>query len=114
MEHAAEQRLHQAVVVQLTVVQLTTAQLTVEGTMAQLQRAIWVADRGPSQEVWLARSSARVVTDSSARHSQENPIQTYRVTPAIALQQRFDALVMCNFTPRSPSELPPWQWVSCN
>ena len=80
--------------------------------MAQLQRAIWLADR-PSQEVWLARSSTRVVNDST-RPSQENPLQIYRVTPAIALQQRFDALVMCNFTPRSPSELPPWQWVSCN
>ena len=83
--------------------------------MAQLQRAIWLADR-PSQEVWIARCSARIATDSSSTRpsSQEVPIQINRVTPAIALQQRFDALVMCNFTPRSPSELPPPQWVSCN
>ena len=81
--------------------------------MAQLQRAIWLADR-PSQEVWLARCSARIATDSSSTRpsSQEVPLQI-RVTPAIALQQRFDALVMCNFTPRSPRELPRPQWVSC-
>ena len=81
--------------------------------MAQLQRAIWLADR-PSQEVWLARCSARIATDSSSTRpsSQEVPLQINRVTPAIALQQRFDALVMCNFTPRSPRELPRPQWVS--
>ena len=81
--------------------------------MAQLQRAIWLADR-PSQEVWLARCSARIATDSSSTRpsSQEVPFQINRVTPAIALQQRFDALVMCNFTPRSPRELPKPQWVS--
>ena len=80
--------------------------------MEQLQRAIWLADRRPSQEVWLARCSARVVTDSSTRTSQEIPIEINGAAPAIALQQRFDALVMCNFTPRSPRELPKPQWVS--
>ena len=80
--------------------------------MEQLQRAIWLADRRPSQEVWLARCSARVVTDSSTRTSQEIPNEINGAAPAIALQQRFDALVMCNFTPRSPRELPRPQWVS--
>ena len=90
------------------------AQFTFEETMAQLQRAIWLADR-PSQEVWLARCSARVATDSSTQPNQEVPIQgvqTNRVTRASALQQRFDAFVMCDFTPRSPRELPRPDWVS--
>tara|TARA_B100000795_G_scaffold37568_1_gene24772 strand:+ start:104 stop:466 length:363 start_codon:yes stop_codon:yes gene_type:complete len=39
-------------------------------------------------------------------------IQTNRVTRASALQQRFDAFVMCDFTPRSPRELPRPQWIS--
>jgi len=34
------------------------------------------------------------------------------ITPPSPLQQKFDALVMCNFTPRKPSELPVSQWVS--
>ena len=82
--------------------------------MAQLQRAIWLADR-PSQEVCLARCSARVATDSSTQPNQEVPIQgvqTNRVTRASGLQQRFDAFVMCDFTPRSPRELPRPDWVS--
>ena len=31
-----------------------------------------------------------------------------------ALQAKFHALVMCNFTPRNPNELPPSRWVSYN
>ena len=34
------------------------------------------------------------------------------ITPPSPLQQKFDTLVMCNFTPRKPSELPVSQWVS--
>ncbi len=36
------------------------------------------------------------------------------ITPPSPLQQKFDALVMCNFTPRKPSELPVSRWVSCD
>ena len=44
--------------------------------------------------------------------NQEVVIHINGAAPPSALQQRFDALVMCNFTPRSPSELPRPQWVS--
>ena len=33
--------------------------------------------------------------------------------PGSPLQRRFEALVMCNFTPRRPSTLPVSRWVSC-
>ena len=33
--------------------------------------------------------------------------------PGSSLQQKFEALVMCNFTPRRPSTLPLARWVSC-
>ena len=36
------------------------------------------------------------------------------ITPPSPLQQKFDALIMCNFTPRKPSELPVLRWVSCD
>ena len=38
--------------------------------------------------------------------------QPHRIWDPSALQARFNALVMCNFTPRNPSELPPSRWVS--
>ena len=44
--------------------------------------------------------------------NQEVVIHINGAAPPSALQQRFDALVMCNFTPRNPSELPRPQWVS--
>ena len=44
--------------------------------------------------------------------NQEVVIHINGAAPPSALQQRFDALVMCDFTPRSPSELPRPQWVS--
>ena len=34
--------------------------------------------------------------------------------PPGALQHRFQTLVMCNFTPRRPRELPTSRWVSLN
>ena len=34
--------------------------------------------------------------------------------PPSALQHRFQTLVMCNFTPRRPRELPTSRWVSLN
>ena len=33
--------------------------------------------------------------------------------PGSPLQRKFEALVMCNFTPRRPSTLPVSRWVSC-
>ena len=44
--------------------------------------------------------------------SQEAPIEISGVAPPSALQQKFAALVMCNFTPMPPSVLPKSQWVS--
>ena len=85
-----------------------------EETMSKLQRAIWLADR-PAQEHWLARCS--FANSSSSRPSQEVPVARINVAAPPrhapkALKQRFEALVMCDFTPRHPSDLPQSQWVS--
>ena len=53
--------------------------------MAQLQPAIYLADR---------------------------PAEELKKKPADDLKQRFVELVMCDFTPRHPSELPASRWVS--
>ena len=45
--------------------------------------------------------------------SQEPATITFEITPPSPLQLKFDALVMCNFTPRRPSTLPVSRWVSC-
>eukprot|EP00964_Phaeocystis_antarctica_P078048 scaffold48533_cov57-Phaeocystis_antarctica.AAC.3 len=83
-----------------------------EETMSKLQRAIWLADR-PAQEHWLARCS--FANSSSSRPSQEVPVARINVAAPPrhapkALKQRFEALVMCDFTPRHPSDLPQSQW----
>ena len=53
--------------------------------MAQLQPTIYLADR---------------------------PAEELRQKPADDLKQKFVELVMCDFTPRHPSELPASRWVS--
>jgi hypothetical protein len=45
--------------------------------------------------------------------SQEPATVPIEITPPSPLQLKFDALVMCNFTPRRPSTLPVSRWVSC-
>jgi hypothetical protein len=55
---------------------------------------------------------------SSQAHGCSQPNQepatiTFEITPPSPLQLKFDALVMCNFTPRRPSTLPVSRWVSC-
>ena len=42
------------------------------------------------------------------------PPHALRTWDPNALQAKFHALVMCNFTPRNPNELPPSRWVSYN
>tara|TARA_B100000795_G_scaffold197151_1_gene151147 strand:- start:87 stop:533 length:447 start_codon:yes stop_codon:yes gene_type:complete len=54
----------------------------------------------------------RIRTEATTTRNQEVVIHINGAAPPSALQQRFDALVMCDFTPRSPSELPRPQWVS--
>ena len=34
--------------------------------------------------------------------------------PSLTLQEKFHMHVMCNYTPKHPSELPKFDWVSCN
>ena len=34
--------------------------------------------------------------------------------PSLTLQEKFHMHVMCNYTPKHPSELPKLHWVSCN
>ena len=55
---------------------------------------------------------------SSQAHGCSQPNQepatiTFEITPPSPLQLKFDALVMCNFTPRKPGTLPVSRWVSC-
>ena len=46
--------------------------------------------------------------------SQETATIPIEITPpGSPLQRKFEALVMCNFTPRRPSTLPVSRWVSC-
>ena len=82
-------------------------------TMAQLQQAIWLADRS-AQELRLAPCS--FASSSSSRPSQEVDVRINVAAPPSrahsALQQKFDELVMCDFTPRHPKDLPTSQWVS--
>ena len=91
-----------------------------------------LAGAGARQKQLAAEALAEMAMDEGApaqRQQSPVPAHTYSLVPRMssnqevvihingaappsALQQRFDALVMCDFTPRSPSELPRPQWVS--
>ena len=82
--------------------------------MEQLQRAIWLADR-PAQELWLARCSFASSSPSQPSQEVDTGLNNVAAPPShapSALKQKFDALVMCDFTPRHPNDLPTSQWVS--
>ena len=85
-----------------------------EETMSRLRRAISMADR-PDQEHLLARCSFASVCLSQAGH-EASALRTNVSAPPkrdpSALRQTFDELVMCDFTPRHPTDLPTSQWVS--
>ena len=50
----------------------------------------------------------------SSQANQEAATMPIEITPlGSPLQRKFEALVMCNFTPRKPSTLPVSRWVSC-
>ena len=49
----------------------------------------------------------------SSQANQEASMIPIEITPPSPLQRKFDALVMCNFTPRKPGTLPVSRWVSC-
>ena len=63
-------------------------------------------------EALAAISNAYSLVPSTEAMTTPNTIGINGAVPPNALQQRFHALVMCNFTPRSPSELPRPQWVT--
>jgi len=63
------------------------------------------------EEALAAQMLEQAVITNQA--NQETAI-LIEITPPSPLQQKFDALVMCNFTPRKPSELPVSRWVSCD
>lgn len=83
--------------------------------MSRLHRAISIADR-PAQEHLLARCSFASVCSSQA--GQEAAALRNNVSASAprrdpsALRQKFDELVMCDFTLRHPRGLPTSQWVS--
>ena len=85
-----------------------------EETMSRLHRAISIADR-PAQEHLLARFSFASVCLSQAGQEAAalriNISTSPRRDPS-TLRQKFDELVMCDFTPRHPKDLPTSQWVS--
>lgn len=74
-----------------------------EEAMAQLKRAIWSADEGCS-----TIAPCRFAGSSSRRPSQE---VDKGVKVARALKQKFDELVMCDYTPRNPKGFHPSKWV---
>ena len=82
--------------------------------MSRLRRAILLADR-PAQGHLLARCSFASVCLSQAGQEaaalRTNVSASPRRDPS-ALRQKFDELVMCDFTPRHPKDLPTSQWVS--
>ena len=82
--------------------------------MSRLRRAILFADR-PVQGHLLARSSFASVCSTQAGQEAAalriNVSASPRRDPS-ALRQKFDELVMCDFTPRHPKDLPTSQWVS--
>ena len=94
----------------------TPAPGTVEETMSRLHRAIWLAGR-PNQEQHLLARCGCASSCSSQPGQQEaavlriNVSASPRLNPS-ALRQKFDELVMCDFTPRHPKDLPTSQWVS--
>ena len=55
-----------------------------------------------------ACSTLREVKFDNARHDDMAPSNKY------ALKRKFDAFVMCHYTPRHPSKLPTRRWVSLN
>ena len=73
-----------------------------------------MADR-PAQEHLLARCSFASVCLSQAGQEaaalRTNVSASPKRDPS-ALRQTFDELVMCDFTPRHPTDLPTSQWVS--
>ena len=95
----------------------TPAPGTVEETMSRLHRAIWLAGRPNQEQHLLARCGCASSCSSQAAGQQEaavlriNVNASPRLNPS-ALRQKFDELVMCDFTPRHPKDLPTSQWVS--
>ena len=94
----------------------TPATGTVEETMSRLHRAIWLADRPNQEQHLLARCGCASSCSSQAGQQEAavlriNVNASPRLNPS-ALRQKFDELVMCDFTPRHPKDLPTSQWVS--
>ena len=63
----------------------------------------------PNQEV--AASSGRFPPPGPLPQAIEIDVAR---TSTLTLREKFDTLVMVNYTPRSPTELPMAQWASCN
>ena len=63
----------------------------------------------PNQEV--AASSGRFPPPGPLPQAIEIDVAR---TSTLTLREKFETLVMVNYTPRSPSELPMAQWASCN
>ena len=65
----------------------------------------------PNQE--MATSSGRFPPPGPYLMPQAIEMNVAR-TPTLNLQEKFETLVMVNYTPRSPTELPMAQWASCD
>ncbi len=84
-------------------------------TMAQLQQAISLADRS-AQELrcapcsFASSSSSPPVQDLDVGINVAAPLS--RAQSTLQQKQKFVELIMCDFTPRHPKDLPTSQWVS--
>ena len=85
---------------------MTQVMMNMEMQMQDLPRA--TSDL-PNQE--MAASSGRFPPPGALPQAIEIDVAR---TSTLTLQEKFETLVMVNYTPRSPSELPMAQWASCN
>ena len=60
----------------------------------------------------VARAVAARMQQAITNQANQETAIPVKITPPSPLQQKFDALIMCNFTPRKPGELPVSEWVS--
>ena len=66
------------------------------------------------QTIFEEAVAAQMLHQAVTNQANQETAIPIEITPPSPLQQKFDALVMCNFTPRKPSELPVSRWVSCD
>ena len=68
----------------------------------------------PEFSVVLLQRGYQVLPAASPHGMYLLAVSAVGALPSLPLQERFHMHVMCNYTPKHPSELPKFDWVSCN